>query len=144
VGTTIDELLERARARITRLTPTEARLAAEQGALIVDIRDQYDRERDGAVPGSVHIPRTVLEWRLAPGSEWRNPHVDPRRRLILLCAHGYSSSLAASTLVELGLDAADVAGGFQAWRDAGLPVRPAEPTPSSELPGMSAPDGGAC
>ena len=68
---TLDELLDRARSRITRLTPAEARQAVEDGALVVDIRDQRDREHDGGVPGSVHIPRTVLEWRLAPGSVWR-------------------------------------------------------------------------
>jgi rhodanese-related sulfurtransferase len=144
VQSTLDELLDRARSRITRLTPAEARQAVEDGALVVDIRDQRDREHDGGVPGSVHIPRTVLEWRLAPGSVWRNPHVDITRRVILICSHGYSSSLAAATLVELGLDAGDVIGGFEAWRESRLPVLTPAARPPGELPGMGAPDESAC
>ena len=69
------------------------------------------------VPGSLHLPRTVLEWRVDPESGWSNRHaVETERRLILLCAHGWSSSLAAATLVDLGYRAAgDVEGGFEAW-----------------------------
>ena len=140
MGSTLDELLDRARSRIARLTPQEACDAAAGGALIVDTRDQRDRERDGVVPGSLHIPRSVLEWRLAPESAWRNPHVDPGRRLVLLCAHGFSSSLAAATLVDLGLDAGDVVGGFEAWRVAGLPVVSVRPHDPPDLPGMCPPD----
>ena len=136
---TLAELLLDARARITRLSPAEAHAAAEKGALLVDLRAETDRERDGVVPGSIHVPRTVLEWRLAPGSPWRNPHVVAERRVVLICAHGFSSSLAAATLVELGLNAGDVIGGFAAWREAGLPVRPAVSHPDGELPGMGAP-----
>ena len=75
----------------------------------------------------VHIPRTVLEWRLDPESPWRNPHVGSLdQQIVLICDHGCSSILAAATLVELGFArAGDVVGGFAAWRDAGLPgVRP--------------------
>jgi rhodanese-related sulfurtransferase len=140
VASTLDELLDRARSRITRLAPREAYDAVADGALIVDTRDRRERERGGVVPGSIHIPRSVLEWRLAPESRWRNPHVDPRRRLVLLCAQGYSSSLAAATLVELGIDAGDVIGGFEAWREAGLPVVAEEPHDPPDLPGMGPPD----
>jgi rhodanese-related sulfurtransferase len=77
------------------------------------------------IPGSIHIPRTVLEWRLDPESPWRNSHVGGLDRpIVILCDHGYSSSLAAATLVDLGFDAADVIGGFEAWQRQGLPVRP--------------------
>src|SRR5438067_5492295 len=119
---TLDELLGEARSRIRRLSPAAAWAAAAGGALIVDIRSDEDRDRDGVVPGSIHVPRTVLEWRLAPDSIWRNPHVEPDREIVVLCDHGYSSSLAAATLVEVGVDAAEVAGGFEAWHQAGLPV----------------------
>jgi rhodanese-related sulfurtransferase len=123
VRRTLDELLADARARITRLTPAEALAASADGALIVDIRSDLDRERSGVVPGSIHIPRTVLEWRLDPDSPWRNPHVGGLGTpIVVLCNHGYSSSLAAATLVELGFDAADVIGGFEAWHHDGLPV----------------------
>lgn len=111
--------------------------------MLVDIRSNDAREDDGIVPGSLHIPRTVLEWRVAPGSPWRNPHVDGAGEIILLCDHGYSSILAAATLVDLGfVGAGDVIGGFEAWREAGLPVEPAPERrdPSGRLPGMGGPD----
>lgn len=141
---TLDELLEAAQARIERLEPLDALAAMERGALLVDIRSDSDRERDGIVPGSLHIPRTVLEWRLAPDSRWRNPHVGGLDRpVVLLCNHGYSSVLAAATLVDLGCaHAGDVVGGFAAWREAGLPT--AQPRPSvggpEELAGAGPPD----
>ncbi len=121
---TLAELLARAEARIDRLQPDDASAAAAEGALIIDIRSAFDRERDGIVPGSLHIPRTVLEWRLDPTSAWRNPSVgsldDP---IVLLCDHGCSSVLAAATLADLGFTrVGDVIGGFAAWREARLPI----------------------
>jgi rhodanese-related sulfurtransferase len=139
----VEGLLETARARIDRLDPEAAWAEASQGeALIVDIRSTDDRRRDGVVPGALHIPRTVLEWRVDPDGEWRNPHVGGRdRRLVLLCAHGFSSSLAAASLVELGFaHAADVIGGFEAWRQAGLPVVAAADDERASLAGMGEPD----
>lgn len=138
----IDTLLAEARGRIARLEPREALDAAQAGALIVDIRSREARERDGVVPGSLHLPRTVLEWRVDPESPWRNEHVGGlERRLIVLCDHGWSSSLAAATLVDLGFEGAgDVVGGFEAWAAAGLPVaQPREPDPG-RLPGTGPPD----
>ena len=100
---TLEALLATACARIERLSPREAFAAQQAGALIVDTRSSEDRERDGIVPGSLHIPRTVLEWRAAPDSSWRNPHIGGiEREVIVLCDHGYSSILTAATLVELG------------------------------------------
>jgi rhodanese-related sulfurtransferase len=139
----VDELLDAARARITRLEPEVAWAAASAGeALIVDIRADDDRRRDGIVPGALHIPRTVLEWRVDPSSEWRNPHVDGRdRRLLLLCSEGYSSSLAAASLVDLGFSGAgDVIDGFVGWRRAGLPIGPATDRRDGRLPGMGSAD----
>jgi rhodanese-related sulfurtransferase len=83
----------------------------------------------------------VLEWRVAPDSEWRNPRIGGlEQRLVLICDHGCSSTLAAATLVELGFSrAGEVVGGFAAWRDAGLPVAEAPPPPApGTLPGMGA------
>ena len=137
----LDDLLATAEARITRLSPAETHAAASAGALIVDIRDDGARQRDGVVPGSLHVPRTVLEWRLEPGGRWRNPNVEPDRWIVVLCEHGYSSTLAAATLVELGYArVADVKGGFEAWQAAGLPVERARPRPPATLPGMGGPD----
>jgi rhodanese-related sulfurtransferase len=139
---TLSELLADARERIERLEPGEAFAAAQDGALLVDIRSDVARERDGVIAGALHVPRTVLEWRLDPDSPWRNPLAcDLERRVILVCDHGYSSSLAAATLCELGFArAGDVIGGFLAWRDAGLPIAGASPWSENELPGMGQPD----
>jgi rhodanese-related sulfurtransferase len=113
----IDELLARARARLDRVSPD--RLAAEvaAGALVVDTRPIDQRERDGALPGAIVVDRNVLEWRLDPSSPHRLPVVtDHDQRIIVVCNEGYSSSLAAATLHELGLHrATDLAGGYQAW-----------------------------
>jgi rhodanese-related sulfurtransferase len=137
-----DELLDAARACIERLEPRAAWAAAQDDALIVDIRSQDDRRRHGVVPGALHVPRTVLEWRVDPASEWHNPSIGGReRRLLLLCDHGYSSSLAAASLVDLGFSrAGDVVGGFVAWQRDGLPVRPAREPAEGALPGMGPPD----
>ena len=123
----VDDLLARARARLRRLEPAEAREAVGSGAVLVDIRAESQRERDGVVPGALYIPRNVLEWRCDPQSDWREPLVsDPDQTVIVMCDAGYQSSLAAANLQELGLaHATDLAGGFQAWREAGLPVEPA-------------------
>lgn len=138
---TLDELYAAACAAIARLEPVEAHAAASDGALIVDLRSHDARALAGVVPGALHIPRTVLEWRVAPDSEFRNPFVGGlESRLVLLCDHGCSSALAAATLVELGFrHAGDVIGGFVAWQAAGLPVGAAPPRRNG-LPGMGPPD----
>jgi rhodanese-related sulfurtransferase len=122
----IDELLAHARQSLDRLDPQAAAEALEHGdAVLVDIRSESQRERDGVVPGAVFIPRNVLEWRCDPAGDHRDERVcDPARRLVVMCDEGYQSSLAAATLQQLGLPrATDLDGGFQAWRAAGLPVR---------------------
>jgi rhodanese-related sulfurtransferase len=121
---TVDELLARARSRLGRLEPRQAEAAARACALLIDIRSEAERARDGLVPGALFVPRNVLEWRCDPASPHRDPRIDGRARtLILVCDEGYQSSLAAATLHELGLTrTTDVIGGFRAWRDAGLPV----------------------
>jgi rhodanese-related sulfurtransferase len=133
----IDHLFEQASARIRRYLPVEAFEAARNGALIVDIRSSDSRRREGVIPGAVHVPRTVLEWRVA-SVEWKNPALDGAR-LILVCEHGYSSVLAAATLVELGCECGDVVGGFEAWFAAGLSTKAVGPAHEG-LPGMGPPD----
>jgi rhodanese-related sulfurtransferase len=125
---TAEELLAEARRELDRVEPSEAASAMSAGAVLVDIRSESQRERDGVVPGSVFFPRNVLEWRCDPASDWRDERVsDPSRQLIVMCNEGYQSSLAAANLKRLGLErATDLAGGFQAWRAAGLPVSPSD------------------
>lgn len=120
---TVDELLADARAELARLTPAEALAAVQAGASIVDIRPSEQRDRDGLVPGAHVIARNVLEWRLDPRSEHRDPVVaSAGGQVIVMCDEGYQSSLAAAILRRLGLDATDMIGGVQAWRAEGLPL----------------------
>jgi rhodanese-related sulfurtransferase len=122
---TIDELLGASRARLRRLDPHQALDAVERGAVLVDIRSELQRERDGVIPGALFHPRNVLEWRFDPQSGASDPALsgDLDRHVILFCHEGYASSLAAATLQDLGFArATDLDGGFEAWRAAGLPV----------------------
>jgi rhodanese-related sulfurtransferase len=123
---TIEELLAEARGHLRRVDPQEAQAAVARGARLVDIRSGEQRAADGVVPGAIYHPRNVLEWRADPASEASDPAIaDPEAEIILMCNEGYASSLAAVTLQELGFaQATDLAGGFQAWRAAGLPVEP--------------------
>lgn len=113
----IDEILERARARLERVSPTRLAAEAQAGALIVDTRPIEQRSRDGELPGAVVIDRNVLEWRLDPASAHRIPEVDDYdQRIIVVCNEGYSSSLAAASLQDLGLHrATDLIDGYQGW-----------------------------
>ncbi len=120
--TTVEQLLAQARTRLSRMSPEEAQAAAQAGALLIDIRAESQRERDGVIPGAKFIARNVLEWRCDPASEWRDSETADRQ-LIVFCNEGYQSSLAAATLQQLGHpEATDMIGGFQAWRDSGLPI----------------------
>jgi rhodanese-related sulfurtransferase len=120
----IDDLLADARDRIRRLTAVEAAERMAAGALLVDTRPAAQRAREGSVPGALVVERNVLEWRFDPLSDARLPEATGYDvEIVVLCAEGYSSSLAADSLRALGLEkSADVIGGFQAWAAAGLPV----------------------
>jgi rhodanese-related sulfurtransferase len=124
--TTVEELLAEAAAEIDRLSPAEAHGAAQQGDLLIDIRPLEQRQRDGLVPGATIVDRNVLEWRLDPDGEHRDPSLARRdRRIILICNEGYQSVLAAATLRRFGLDSCDVIDGVQGWMAVGLPLHPA-------------------
>ena len=122
----LDRLLARARSRLTRLHPREAWDAVQNGALLVDIRPEFQRRMDGEIPDTVIVERNHLEWRLHPASSGRiEEAVDVNVHWIVICDEGYASSLAAATLQMIGLHrATDVVGGFQAWRAARLSVNP--------------------
>jgi rhodanese-related sulfurtransferase len=126
VPTTVEQLLAAARATLLRLAPVDVHAAMRDGAMLIDIRSDAQRASDGTIPGAAFVSRNVLEWRLDPAC----PHCDERlaasdRLLVLICNEGYQSSLAAATVQRFGpRPVADVIGGFQAWRAAGLPVEP--------------------
>jgi rhodanese-related sulfurtransferase len=127
---TIDEMLQAARERLTRLAPGEAFGEMERGATLVDIRPAAMRAAAGEVPGSWIVERNHLEWRFDPTSDARLPWVTGYdHEVIVICAEGYTSSLAAAALQDLGLSrATDVTGGYAAWAEAGLPTAPAAST----------------
>jgi len=136
---TVDDLLAAARQRIRRLHPHEAAAAVREGALLIDIRPTLQRRWEGEVPAAVAVERNVLEWRLDPASTHRLAEIeDHDQTIIVMCSEGYSSSLVAATLVDLGFtSAADVDGGFQAWARAGLPVNRHRPRSRWRLPATS-------
>jgi rhodanese-related sulfurtransferase len=118
----IDAVLEAARSKLTRIEADEVPAALQRGALLVDIRPAAQRAREGDVEGALVIERNVLEWRCDPTSDARLPEaVGDDVEWVVLCSEGYTSSLAAAALVDLGLHrATDVIGGYQAMRSAGV------------------------
>jgi rhodanese-related sulfurtransferase/mannose-6-phosphate isomerase-like protein (cupin superfamily) len=122
----IDETLLAARSRLRRLSPTEVREALLEGeAVLVDIRPEAQRAKEGSIPGAVIVERNVLEWRFDPSSTARLPvATDHDLQIIVFCSEGYTSSLAAVALQGLGLwRTTDMIGGFHAWRTMGFPSR---------------------
>jgi rhodanese-related sulfurtransferase len=121
----IEQVLSAARARLGRLTPDEAYESVDKGeAILVDIRPESQRAIEGSIAGALAVERNVLEWRFDPASISRLPvATDHNLQVIVFCSEGYTSSLAAAALQDLGLwRATDVVGGFHAWRAAGLPI----------------------
>jgi len=124
---TIDDILADARARLRRLSPEEAAAAAGEGAVLVDIRPAAQRASEGEIPGVLIVERNVLEWRFDPACDARLPMAAYDLQVIVVCSEGYTSSLAAASLQDLGVHrATDLAGGFRAWAASGLPVRAAQ------------------
>jgi rhodanese-related sulfurtransferase len=124
VSRTIAEILDEARSRLDRLDPAAARRAQRDGAVLVDIRPVAQRLASGQIPGAVVVERNVLEWRFDPTSDARLDLADSYDLpVVVYCEEGYTSSLAAAALQDLGLHrATDLAGGIAAWKAAGLPV----------------------
>ncbi|RNM12075.1 rhodanese-like domain-containing protein [Nocardioides pocheonensis] len=114
----IDKLLAQARNNLDRVQVEDLADEIAQGAILIDIRPLEQRQREGDLPGAIVVDRNVLEWRLDPTSPHRLPIATRADlRFIIVCNEGYSSSLAAATLQELGLrSSTDLVGGFQAWR----------------------------
>ena len=133
----IEERLHRARERIARWSPQEARERHLAGALLVDIRPYHQRVAEGEIPGSLVIERNVLEWRLDPTSPARIPQAGSHdSEFIVVCSEGYTSSLAAASLLDLGLArSGDLIGGAKAWFDQWLPHRAGGTSAGEFVPG---------
>lgn len=119
--TPVKDMVAAAKAQITSLSPAEARARAEAGtALLVDIRDPRELEREGRVPGAFHAPRGMLEFWIDPASPYHKPQLATGKTLVLFCASAWRSALSARTLQEMGVsDVAEMEGGFSAWKAAG-------------------------
>lgn len=131
----IVDVLARARAGLARLDPVQAWNAVAEGAVLVDIRPAAQRVDEGEVPGTLVVERNVLEWRFDPRSEARVAAASPDLRVIVLCSEGYTSSLAAAALQQVGVHrATDVIGGYRAWAAAGLPTRRRSPSDQAVSP----------
>ena len=122
--TPVATLVARAKSEITTLSADEAaRLLAEDSALLVDIRDIRELDRDGRIPGAIHAPRGMLEFWIDPDSPYHKPAFATNKTLILFCASAWRSALAAKTLQDMGVpNVAEMDGGFKGWKADGRPV----------------------
>jgi rhodanese-related sulfurtransferase len=120
----IDRVLDNARTRLRRLSARDVPAALARGAVLVDIRPQAQRDREGEVSAALVIERNVLEWRCDPTSDARVPQaVDDDVEWVVLCSEGFTSSLAAVSLLDLGLvRSTDVVGGYHALKAEGVLV----------------------
>jgi rhodanese-related sulfurtransferase len=117
------KLVERAEARITILAPQEVNTRRQkEGVLLVDLRDIREVKREGKIPGSVHIPRGMLEFWVDPDSPYYKSWFDAPAEIILYCNKGWRSALAAETLQTMGLEnVSHMQGGLEQWLlDVGL------------------------
>ena len=120
----VGELVAEAKARVENLDPdaVEAELSSG-GAVLIDLRETEEITADGRIPGAVHVPRGMLEFRADPTSQYHQEPFDRSRRIILHCASGGRSALGAASLQAMGYgDVAHLDGGMKAWKDAGKPV----------------------
>ena len=112
-----------AKTQVENLNVEQVAKEVEAGAVLVDVRDAEERERDGAIPGAIHASRGMLEFYADPALPYHKSELEPDRRVILHCASGGRSALAAMTLKQMGYaEVAHLDGGFTAWKEAGRPV----------------------
>jgi len=122
--TPIKDLVSAAKAEITTLSLDDAKSMADSGqALLVDIRDIRELQREGRIPGAFHAPRGMLEFWVAPDSPYHKEELASDKTIVLFCASAWRSALSAKALQDMGAEnVAEIAGGFGAWRNAGLPI----------------------
>ena len=126
---TAAQLVADARAQIENLGPDAVAAELARGdALLVDLRESEERAQQGTIAGAVHAPRGMLEFYADPTSPYHRAEFDPERRVILHCASGGRSALAAVTLQQMGYtNVAHLEGGLRAWKEQGLPVAQGAP-----------------
>ena len=125
---TVGQMVEEAKSRVENLTNEQLKAEIDRGGVqVVDIRDVRERQKLGYIPGSQHVPRGMLEFWLDPTSQYYTGKVDPEKRIVLHCAGGHRSALAADVLRQMGFpNVAHLEPGFNGWAAAGLPVEGGE------------------
>src|SRR5207249_2467741 len=133
---TVGQMVEEAKTRIENLTIEQVEAEMARGDVqVLDIRDVRERRKLGFIPGSQHVPRGMLEFWLDPTSHYYTGKVDPENRIVLYCAGGQRSALAADVLREMGFpDVAHLEVGFNGWAEAGQPVEGAAAGKSADGP----------
>lgn len=122
---TVDEMVREAKARVQGFTLEQLRAELAQGEVqLIDVRDIRERQKLGWIPGSVHVPRGLLEFWLDPTSKYYRGQIDPTKRIVLYCAAGGGrSALAADVLQQMGFpNVVYLEAGFDGWAAAGLPI----------------------
>lgn len=120
---TSKDMVTEAKGKIQNLDPAQVAAEQEDGAMLVDLRDEPEIRENGRIPGAVHIPRGMLEFRADPTSPYHDESLNPEQRVILHCASGGRSALGAVTLQEMGYtNVAHLDGGFKGWMEQGQPV----------------------
>ena len=120
---TAAQLVADAKSRTENLSPADVAREVEEGAVLVDLREPEERTQNGAIAGAVHAPRGMLEFYADPTSPYHKAEFDPNQRVILHCASGGRSALAADTLRQMGYgNVAHLEGGIRAWIDSGHAV----------------------
>ena len=124
----VKELVADANTRIKTLQAPEAKaLLRDPGVAFVDIRDSAELQKEGKIPGAVHVNRGMLEFALDPTTPYHNPVFSSGKKIVFYCAGGGRSALAADTAQKMGLqNASHLGGGFRAWKESGAPVEPAK------------------
>lgn len=124
MGKSASDLVAEAKAKVENLDVDAVEAELKSGnAVVIDLRESEELAATGRIPGSVHVPRGMLEFRADPTSPYHQDPIDPSKRIILHCASGGRSALAATTLQAMGYDnVAHLDGGFTAWKAAGKPV----------------------
>ena len=121
---TVDQMVEEAKGRIENLSIGQLQTELAAGTVqLLDIRDVRERQALGWIPGALHVPRGMLEFWVDPTSQYYRGRVDPEKRIVLYCAAGGRSALAADVLRDMGFpNVAHLEVGFNGWSAAGMPV----------------------
>lgn len=121
---TVAQLVQEAKQRVENLSAEQVAAELDSGeAVLIDVREPGEQGQTGVIPGAVSAPRGMLEFFADPASPYHRTEFDPKRRIIVHCAAGGRSALAADTLQQMGYtNVAHLEGGIKAWSDAGRPV----------------------